>query len=106
MPTLVLGPITLLSKQRRRWLQWTFLGIGIATGLSFLTVGACFLTIWEKDLLMAAGLPVYTDGFVRHYLSFVGINWPDIWTTWLIRISVVTGVLRLAWLWWQDRKTK
>ena len=28
----------------------------------------CPLTVWELDLLAAAGAPGYTDGFIDHYL--------------------------------------
>ncbi len=104
LPVLIIYPIALLFMRNRvRPLEALFLAIGALTAISFITVGACFLTVWEQQLLAAAGLPTYTEGFVRHYLGLVGIDWPDIWTTWLIRICVAVGVLRLIQLQLRDR---
>ncbi len=106
MPVLVIGPLALLFARRRiKWLEWSFIIIGVITGISFLFTDACFLTTWEQELRILAGESTYTNGFVRHYLGqLFGLDWPDIWTTWLIRFSVAVGVLRVGWLWWQDWK--
>lgn len=104
MPIIVFAPLLLLfSKQPIVWLERAFVVTGVLTGLSFVFFGACVLTNWEKSLRTMAGAMSYNEGFVRHYLAYVGIDWPDIWTTWLIRGCIAIGVLRLGYLWWRDR---
>lgn len=106
LPAIIIGPLVLVFARRRIvWLERAFLVFGIPTALSFLFLGACFLTTWEKQLRTAAGAPSYTGGFVRHYLGQIGIDFPDIATTVTLTTLLTLGFIRVLWLWWRSRNS-
>jgi len=99
LPMLVIGPIALFFiKERVIWLERTYLIIGIATIVSFILTGGCYLTDLEQNLRLEAGQPSYTSGFVRHYLGLVGIDMPDLATTITLTLLLIAGMGRLIYL--------
>ena len=53
-----------------RWprLLWLHAPLALAVLAVHLAGQPCPLTVWELDLLAAAGAPGYADGFIDHYL--------------------------------------
>lgn len=53
-----------------RWprLLWLHAPLALAVLAVHLAGQPCPLTVWELDLLAAAGAPEYGDGFIDHYL--------------------------------------
>lgn len=99
---LVVAPFVFVAARRRiRWLEQLFLVVGGVTASSYLATGECFLTTWEQRLrVSAAQETAYTSGFVSHYLSLAGINWPDGLTVPAAIILMTVGFGRLLhWLW-------
>lgn len=107
LPAIVLGPLILFFSRRPiRWLERVFAGAGVATALSYLILGACFLTTWEQNLRLAAGQPSYTGGFVRYYLGRIGIEMPDIATTITLTTLISLGFLRVLWRFWHKKRLR
>lgn len=107
MPLLIVGPLVILFlKKRVRWLELSVIIVGSLTILSFITTGGCILTSAEQKLRLLAGEPTYTDGFVRHYLGQIGINWPDIGTTIAMAVTLTLGASRLVWLYQKEKRNR
>lgn len=103
LPTIIIGPIILLFVRRRiRWFEFTVIGVGVITAVSFIFSGECFLTFWEQELRKAAGTQAFTGGFVSHYLSKIGIRIQDTTTTVTLTTLIILGALRVFWLWLND----
>ena len=64
-----------------RWprLLWVHAPVALAVLAVNVTGQPCPLTVWELDLLAAAGAPGYPDGFIDHY--FLAPFGADVHTT-------------------------
>ena len=65
-----------------RWprLLWVHAPLALAVLAVHVAGQPCPLTVWELDLLAAAGAPGYEDGFIDHYL-LEPFGLPDVHTT-------------------------
>ncbi len=65
-----------------RWprLLWVHVPIALVVLAVHVAGQPCPLTVWELDLLAAAGAPGYDDGFIDHYL-LEPLGAPDVHTT-------------------------
>ena len=65
-----------------RWpgLLWAHVPVALAVLVVHVAGQPCPLTVWELDLLAAAGAPGYEDGFIDHYL-LEPFGAPDVHTT-------------------------
>ena len=98
MVGLFAGPILMFQKNRSKKMILGFVILAGLTAFSFIITGACFLTTLEKNLRAYANVPSYNTGFVRHYLSLIGIDIPDITTTIIISLLIIIVVVRFIWL--------
>ena len=89
------------------WLRWRFvriawwrlLHVGTWTVVAIQAIlgRACFLTVWEADLLRGAGLSAATTPLVQRWVSAL-IYWPL--PLWVFAVVYVSMCLCVAVLWW------
>lgn len=98
IPIFTIGPIWFyFSSKRIIWLERIFAIFAIITIGGFIITGDCFLSRLEWWLRAQADPSVsYDVGFVRFWLSKVGINWPDVWTFNLGATLIALGLGRVA----------
>lgn len=77
---------------------WMWLG---GKMLSFIVLNACIFTTTEQYLRSLAGVG-YTEGFIVHYSSQLGLTLSDITIAYLVLTPVIVGLL--SELYWQRRK--
>jgi uncharacterized protein DUF2784 len=77
--------------------------VAVLVALSYVLTGACILTTLERHLRQTY-LPetAFSNGFVAHYLSFIGIYISDLMAFWIMTSAIVLGVLGFGihhWPW-------
>ncbi len=104
LPIIFVVPFILaFSKKKLRFLENIFILIGGVTILSYILTGACFLTAIEQKIRFKIDPELsYSGGFVSYYLGSIGINFPDLATTFLIILMFIFGMVVI----WNRRKKK
>ncbi len=102
LPSIFVIPFILaFSKKRLHFLENIFILIGGATILSYVLTGACFLTTIEQKIRFRIDSELsYSGGFVSYYLRSIGINFPDLATTFLIAFMFIFGTVAI----WSHRR--
>ncbi len=97
MITIVLGALGAISGyliKLKRHHQITYLSVIAGVIVSFALTGACIFTTLEH-WLRRTYFPVtyYSEGFVSHYLSYLGWHVSDQGVFWFLVITITTGIL-------------